>query len=101
MAYFNDEEIADILEYLLSLKSICSEAERYWYGLESDRVEYIHRKLQDHLSILEGVVACCECAREARELTRAIRELQASVHHIFVHYTTFPISYPEQCLLTG
>ena len=76
MAYFNNEEIADILEYLQSMKSICSEAERYWYGLESDRVEYINRKLQDHLSVLEGVVACCECAREARELTRAIRKRQ-------------------------
>ena len=90
MAGFDDQEITDILEYLQSLKSICSEAERYWYGLEIDRVEYIHRKLPDHLSILERVVACCERAiPEVRELTRAIRELYASVHHMLVHYTTF------------
>ena len=87
---FNGEKITDILEYLQSLKSICSEGERYWYGLEIDRVEYIHRTLQDHLSVLERVVACCERAREDRELRRAIRELYASVHHKLVHYTTYP-----------
>ena len=57
MAAFNDEEITDILEYLQSLKSICREVEKYWYGLEIDRVKYIQKKLQDHLSVLERVVA--------------------------------------------
>ena len=92
MASFNDEEIRDIVEYLQSLKSTCSEAERFWYGLEIDKIEYIHRRLQDHLSVLESIVACCERAietlREARELTRAVRELYTGVHHMFVHYAT-------------
>ena len=76
MASFNDQEIRDILEYLQSLKSTCSEAERFWYGLEIDRIEYIHRRLQDYLSVLESIVACCERAienlTEGRELTRVV-----------------------------
>ena len=40
----------DIIEYFQALKRSCEEAERRWFTMDTNLLEHIHRKMQDHLS---------------------------------------------------
>ena len=75
----------DIIEYFQALKRLCEEAERRWFTMDTNLLEHIHRKMQDHLSVLVGIISCCA---NRGELTNTVQMLYNSVLRIFEHYSS-------------
>lgn len=81
-AVCNDE---DVIEYLQALKRSCEEAERMWMSMDINLMEYVHRKIQDHLNILMYIVAICA---DSGELATLLETLYNRVLDIFRHYSS-------------
>ena len=75
----------DIIEYLQDLKRSCEEAERQWFTADNNFIEYIHRKINDNLSVLAGLVACCADQGDL-VVTDTVQVLYNKVLQIFGHY---------------
>jgi hypothetical protein len=75
----------DVIEYLQSLKRSCEEAERLWTSMDINLIEFLHRKLQDHLNVLVYIVASCT---DSDELSEMLETLYNCVLNIFRHYSS-------------